>query len=175
MGFDYAACGHIHKMQSLSTTVWYAGSVDRVDFDEEADVKCALDVRVAPGALVVSMLRTPARRYVTLAPADDADWEPGVVYRFKATDATPAEADTVRKRVGALASDGVWATASVRVASVCRARDAAATADESASDLLVRWLIANPSHVDDLAAQHGASCDDVRRDLHLLSQSMTGE
>jgi len=173
-GFDYVAAGHIHKRQQLAPNVWYAGSVDRVDFDEEGDEKGALDVQLERGALTVEPIATPARRYVTLPlDAEPETLEPGVVYRWKG-EATAAEAAELRRRVAARSGDA-WVTTAVRLVAEVRARDAEARADETASALLGRWLLANPLHVDGVTSAHGAQREDVIADIVRLHHAAAGE
>lgn len=78
-GFDYIALGHLHSYQDLSPgakgpSIVYAGSPDRLDFGDE---------RVAKGFVVAQLgrrrrarhelLRTPARRFVTVRARAGAD------------------------------------------------------------------------------------------------------
>lgn len=178
--FAYAAAGHIHRMQRMAPNVYYAGSPDRVDFDEEADFKGALDVRIEHGRLVsVTPIATPARVYVTAAPqhlsAPVDSWERGVVYRV-AADVTTQEAAEIRRRVAELAASGVWiSTSGLRVSSEIRARDEEAYADESVSAVLERWLTANPHHAEDVAAQHGGEASAVTSEIVDLSLSIAKE
>ena len=50
---DYVALGHVHKQQNLNPDghppAWYAGSIERVSFDEAEEEKGFLLVEVAPG------------------------------------------------------------------------------------------------------------------------------
>ena len=173
-GFDYVAAGHIHKRQQLAPNVWYAGSVDRVDFDEEGDEKGALDVQLERGALTVEPIATPARRYVTLPlDAEPETLEPGVVYRWKG-EATAAQAAEVRRRVAARSADA-WVTPAIRLVTETRARDTEARADETASALLGRWLVANPLHVDGLADTYQVAREDVLADITRLHHAAAGE
>jgi len=82
--FDYVALGHIHRHQVLSTSppVVYAGSLERLDFGDEADDKGFYIVDIEPdpatGKRRVSFNFHPleGRRFLTLSvvlEADDAD------------------------------------------------------------------------------------------------------
>ena len=68
--WDYVALGHIHKHQSLNgvrqPAVVYAGSLERIDFGEEAEVKGFCWVELARGATRWSFVPVAARRFVTL-------------------------------------------------------------------------------------------------------------
>ncbi len=57
--FDYVALGHIHKSQVVHADppVVYAGSLERLDFNEEADEKGFYVVEIGPG-------KSPAERHV---------------------------------------------------------------------------------------------------------------
>jgi len=176
-GWDYVACGHIHKMQRMSPRVYYAGSIDRTTHDEAADYKGALDVTVRRDAdPVVKPIPTPARRYVSMAPTDAFDGAPGdgVVYRFKGA-VTPEAAVELRKRVAVLSDSGVWISTTLTIESEARARDAEATHDERASGVLTRWLDAHPEITDDIAATHGVEAGVARAEIEHLNTTLTGE
>ena len=175
-GFDVSLAGHIHKRQQFTSRVHYAGSIDRVDFDEEHDTKCALDVRLyANGDVTVTEIPTPARRYVTLPAAPDADWqwEPSVVYRVKAR-VSAAEAVAVRGRVSELSGAGCWITAALDVADEARVRDEAARPDESPAAMLARWVASNPQHTAEVAAAHNAELAAVNNDVERLHAALAG-
>jgi exonuclease SbcD len=71
--FDYVALGHIHRRQVLkeSPPVVYAGSLERVDFTEEADEKGFYVVDIGPGKTgrktAFAFHPVQARRFVTIA------------------------------------------------------------------------------------------------------------
>lgn len=179
-GFTYCAAGHIHKMQKMAPNAFYAGSPDRVDFDEERDFKGVLDVTInGTGPAAVKPIATPARTYVTAAPEHlDAPldtWKRGVVYRVKA-EVGPEEAVAIRRRVAEIAASGVWISASaLRVVSDVRARDEEARADESVSAILARWLAANPHHVADVVTQHGGEAAATAAEVVTMNHGISGE
>jgi exonuclease SbcD len=67
--FDYVALGHIHRRQELneSPPVVYAGSLERVDFSEEADEKGFYVVDIAArGKVSFGFHPVKARRFLTI-------------------------------------------------------------------------------------------------------------
>ena len=83
--FDYVALGHIHKSQVVreSPPVVYAGSLERLDFNEEADEKGFYVVDIGPGASPAERRvehrfhPVGARRFVTIGVTiDPADISP---------------------------------------------------------------------------------------------------
>ena len=78
--FDYVALGHIHRFQDLNPgghpPVVYPGSVERIDFGEEADAKgaCLVTIHSLPGdaagpcrrKISYRFIQAPARPFVTL-------------------------------------------------------------------------------------------------------------
>jgi exonuclease SbcD len=76
--FDYVALGHVHKFQDLhkgqQPPVVYSGSMDRINFGEEKDVKgfCIVDI-VQKGHASYEFIQTPTRPFVTIR----CDIEPG--------------------------------------------------------------------------------------------------
>lgn len=67
IGFDAIVAGHFHRHQVLATDplTLYTGSIERVDFAEEAETKgfVVIDTDTLPS---FEFVETPARRYVTL-------------------------------------------------------------------------------------------------------------
>lgn len=70
--WDYVALGHIHKHQNLTAEragvppVVYAGSLERIDFGEEADDKGFCWAEVTRGAATWRFKRVRARPFVTI-------------------------------------------------------------------------------------------------------------
>jgi len=70
--FDYVALGHIHKFQQIKhdkMPIFYSGSSERCEFNEEPDDKYALLVELRDGAKV-SPIKLPVRRMITLVDKD---------------------------------------------------------------------------------------------------------
>lgn len=71
--WDYVALGHIHKHQNLTQgrhgapPVVYSGSLERIDFGEQADLKGFVWVELARGATTWQFVRVNARPFVTLS------------------------------------------------------------------------------------------------------------
>ncbi|MBI5641121.1 MAG: hypothetical protein HZA17_11910 [Nitrospirae bacterium] len=88
-GFDYVALGHIHIHQRVAANAYYAGSVDRNDFNEEGDDKGFIMAAFEGRTPNVEFIRTPAREFKTLTTEffNDPDWEskvdPETIYRVK--------------------------------------------------------------------------------------------
>ena len=70
--WDYVALGHIHRHQNLTAgrdeapPVVYAGSLERIDFGEEKDVKGFCWVELARGGTTWEFVETAARKLMTL-------------------------------------------------------------------------------------------------------------
>lgn len=70
--WDYVALGHIHRHQNLTADsedtppVVYAGSLERIDFGEEKDVKGFCWVALARGRATWAFVETAARKLLTL-------------------------------------------------------------------------------------------------------------
>ncbi len=69
--FDYVALGHVHKFQDLNKgqqpPVVYSGSMDRINFGEEKDVKgfCLVDI-AQKGHASYEFIETPTRPFLTI-------------------------------------------------------------------------------------------------------------
>lgn len=92
--WDYVALGHIHKHQNLTAgregvpPVVYAGSMERIDFGEEADFKGFCWAEVTRGACAWTFKRLRARPFVTIQ-ADlrqSTDPTQAIVEQIDATD-----------------------------------------------------------------------------------------
>lgn len=66
--FDYVALGHVHKHQVLHTNplMLYPGSIERVDFGEEQDLKGFVLVDVAKGEAEYRFVPVNARRFLSI-------------------------------------------------------------------------------------------------------------
>ena len=70
--WDYVALGHIHRHQNLTADredappVVYSGSLERIDFGEEGDVKGFCWVELARGRTTWAFVELPARKMLTL-------------------------------------------------------------------------------------------------------------
>lgn len=94
--WDYVALGHLHKHQDLHDgkypPVVYSGSLERVDFSEEGDVKGWVEVSVERGKAQyrhIPQYRVPPREFVTLhvdVPKDIYDPKGYVLSRFGTAD-----------------------------------------------------------------------------------------
>lgn len=73
---QFVALGHVHKRQALNglRDVWYAGSLDRLHFDERDDEKGVVLVELGPGGLArdpepISLPATPMHKVLISDPA----------------------------------------------------------------------------------------------------------
>ena len=70
--WDYVALGHIHRHQDLTAgradapPVVYSGSLERIDFGEEEDVKGFCWAELARGGTTWKFVEVPARKMLTL-------------------------------------------------------------------------------------------------------------
>ncbi len=70
--WDYVALGHIHRHQNLTSErddlppVVYSGSLERIDFGEEADVKGFCWINLSRGAAEWRFVKSNARKMLTL-------------------------------------------------------------------------------------------------------------
>lgn len=64
--FDYVALGHVHKPQSRDN-VYYAGSIERIDFSEAKEKKRVLILSENYGKVVPTEYRIPVRAMVSAA------------------------------------------------------------------------------------------------------------
>jgi exonuclease SbcD len=65
-GFDYVALGHIHEFQNIGESIFYSGSIDRMDFNEEGQPKGFLMVTFEGKSAHTEFLETPARKFMTI-------------------------------------------------------------------------------------------------------------
>lgn len=88
-GFDYVALGHIHEYQNIGGNIFYSGSIDRMDFNEEGQTKGFLMATFEGREVSTEFTETPARMFQTLTPDYFAnpEWqsliEAGAIYRVK--------------------------------------------------------------------------------------------
>lgn len=70
IGYAAVVFGHVHRGQTVidepACPVVFAGSIERVDFAEEAEAKSFLVVDVVDGRATIERVETPARQFVTL-------------------------------------------------------------------------------------------------------------
>lgn len=105
--FDYVALGHIHRHQILSRNpyVVYAGSMERVDFGEEKDVKgfCVIDIDPSKpqGSRLASFdfVKNGARRFLTVDVKIDAGDEDPTETVIEAIEAQRIADAIVRLRI----------------------------------------------------------------------------
>lgn len=71
-GFDYVALGHIHTYQQVSDRAYYAGNIERLDFDEENQPKGFIiaTLNLKTKDLKVDFIETPATKMKTLSVED---------------------------------------------------------------------------------------------------------
>lgn len=110
IGYSAIAFGHLHRPQDVVTVdgcqVVYAGSPERVDWGEEHEGKSYVVLDFEDGAVTISRVKTPARRFVTVDGRRIAEpWEDqveGAIVRI--VDLDPA-ADTaaIRRRFEGIA------------------------------------------------------------------------
>ncbi|MGI8912898.1 MAG: metallophosphoesterase family protein [Chloroflexota bacterium] len=101
--FAYVALGHIHRYQRLSTQrpIFYAGSLERIDFGEESEEKGFLLVEVEPGEARPTFCPWAARPFRTVDVALKGDQPTEQV--LAALNAEPYAEAVVRLRVGGTA------------------------------------------------------------------------
>lgn len=83
-GFNYIACGHIHKQQIIKTKVvniYYAGSTERVSFQEMNEEKGFFVVRIKDGIPYHTFNRLPPTT-MTIIELDTTGKEPGKLIDF---------------------------------------------------------------------------------------------
>lgn len=73
-GFDYVALGHIHRFQRLDDRIFYAGDIERLDFNEEGQKKGFIiaDIDRATKSLSLKFIETPATTLKTIS-IDEVD------------------------------------------------------------------------------------------------------
>lgn len=88
-GFDYVALGHIHEYQNIEKSIFYSGSIDRMDFNEEGQLKGFLIATFEGKSVRTEFIETPARTFQTLTPDffSHPEWqsliETRTIYRVK--------------------------------------------------------------------------------------------
>jgi DNA repair exonuclease SbcCD nuclease subunit len=75
MGFDYVALGHYHKFTKVQERVYYAGSTERISFNEIGQEKGFLEIELfkdnsAPANLTPKFHAVPAREMIDLPVLD---------------------------------------------------------------------------------------------------------
>lgn len=88
-GFDYVALGHIHKFQRLDDRVFYAGNIERLDFNEEGEQKGFIiaDIDRKSKSLSLKFIETPATTLKTISidEVDSIKPDSGTIYRVVGT------------------------------------------------------------------------------------------
>jgi DNA repair exonuclease SbcCD nuclease subunit len=88
-GFDYVALGHIHEYQNIEKSIFYSGSIDRMDFNEEGQPKGFLIATFEGKEVRTEFIEIPARTFQTLTPDFflNPEWqsliETRTIYRIK--------------------------------------------------------------------------------------------
>lgn len=88
-GFDYVALGHIHEYQNIEKSIFYSGSIDRMDFNEEGQPKGFLIATFEGKSVCTEFIQTAARTFQTLTPDyfTNPEWqsliETRTIYRVK--------------------------------------------------------------------------------------------
>lgn len=119
IGYAAVIFGHVHRAQAVidgdhsTSPVFFAGSVERVDFAEELEAKSFLMVDVEPGRTVqIDAIPTPARPYLTIR--GDGSFNPAAVEDsvVRAIELDPdVDVDELRR---ALEASGAFAVTNVR-------------------------------------------------------------
>ena len=78
MGFDYVALGHYHKYCQVRPNVFYAGSSERLSFNEVGQDKGFLEVDLKNGKIVFH--KVPTREMVDLPEVDVTDLDQNQVF-----------------------------------------------------------------------------------------------
>jgi exonuclease SbcD len=88
-GFDYVALGHIHEYQNIEKSIFYSGSIDHMDFNEEGQPKGFLLATFEGERVRTEFIETPARTFQTLTTDffSNPEWqsliETRTIYRVK--------------------------------------------------------------------------------------------
>lgn len=163
IGYVAVIFGHVHRGQTVldepACPVLFAGSIERVDFAEEAEEKSFLVVDVDPtGVIPVSIERipTPARRYVTIDFAADPtagdDWPdrvPGAVVRV--LNMLPGDDSAEIRR--ALMSAGAHAIASIQTRPIEQAAPTGGMDESLAPEQLLEAYFADDPDREALVAE----------------------
>ncbi len=71
--FSYVALGHVHRFQKIdfgTHPIYYSGSSERTDWNEEGEAKYVAEVELKDGQAVVTPIEIPVRHMRTLVDAD---------------------------------------------------------------------------------------------------------
>lgn len=154
--FDYAALGHIHKLQKIGAKGWYAGSPDHLDFTEEGLDKgfllVSFDVGTEPQVEVIPSSPRPMKTVVATQ-SDAGEWavEPipqhvpaGAIVQLRVHPKGKLDAEQVGRLERALREAGAsFIKTRVIAPDVGEATRAEVDADLDPIEATRRWLEAN--------------------------------
>jgi exonuclease SbcD len=145
IGFEGIVAGHLHRHQALSATTLYPGSIERIDFGEEGEVKGFVVADVGPGRFAWQFVETPARPFVTLRAGTAYGWDAlnGAIVRC--LDVDPSEDLAAFRRT--LEDAGAFEVAQISYAPVEAPESTGGLAESlSAEEALAAYFADDPDH-----------------------------